>query len=101
MQPVFSRNKHVRSVDVGVDCHSCYQHLSISVRHIISVFRSCLFQYSCISMVIRSIFVYLVNLINLWHQFPLYHLFFFHLSIDLTANHSQFKAFSFFFLSIC
>lgn len=44
-------------------------------------------------MVIHSIFVYLVNLINLWHQFQLYHLFFFHLSIDLAANHSHFKMF--------
>lgn len=53
-------------------------------------------------MVIHSIFVYLVNLINLWHQFQLYHLFFFHLSIDLAVNHSQvegFLSFFFFFLA--
>lgn len=46
-------------------------------------------------MVIHSIFVYLVNLINLWHQFQLCHLFFFHLSIDLAANHSRLKHFLF------
>lgn len=51
-------------------------------------------------MVIHSIFVYLVNLINLWHQFQMCHLFFFHLSIDLAANHCQIKAFPFFFLLV-